>query len=81
MFNSGDKPEDIIKAKGLVQISDTAEIERMIDEVIAASPKEHEQYRAGKTALMGYFVGQVMKKSNGRANPKSVNEILKSRLQ
>jgi len=81
MFNSGDKPEDIIKAKGLVQISDTAEIERMIDEVIAASPKEREQYRAGKTALIGYFVGQVMKKSSGRANPQSVNEILKSRLQ
>lgn len=81
MFNSGDDPDAIIKTKGLVQISDTSEIEQMVDEVIAASPKELEQYRAGKTALMGYFVGQVMKKSNGRANPQSVNNILKSRLE
>lgn len=80
MFNSGADPSEVIKSKGLVQISDTSEIERMIDEVIAASPKELEQYRAGKTALMGYFVGQVMKKSNGRANPQSVNGILKLKL-
>ena len=80
MFSSGGKPADIIKEKGLVQISDTSELERMVDEVIAASPKELEHYKAGKTSLMGYFVGQVMKKSAGRANPKAVNDILKGRL-
>jgi aspartyl-tRNA(Asn)/glutamyl-tRNA(Gln) amidotransferase subunit B len=63
------------------QISDTGAIEKMIDEVIASSPKQLEQYRAGKTTMKGYFVGQVMKASRGQANPAVVNELLDRKLQ
>ena len=62
------------------QISDDATIEKMIDEVIAASPKQLEQYRSGKTTIIGFFVGQVMKASKGQANPEKVNELLKKKL-
>ncbi len=62
------------------QISDIAAIEKMIDDVIAASPKQLEQYRAGKTTMKGYFVGQVMKASKGQANPSVVNELLDRKL-
>ncbi len=62
------------------QITDVAAIEKIIDEVIAASPKQAEQYRAGKTTVMGYFVGQVMKASKGQAKPELVNELLKRKL-
>lgn len=80
MFATGKSPEEIVKEKGLVQITDTGAIEKVVDEVIAANPKEVEAFRAGKTALIGFFVGQVMKASGGKANPKAVNEILKSKL-
>ena len=63
------------------QISDTGAIEKMIDEVIASSPKQLEQYRAGKTTMKGYFVGQVMKASKGQANPAVVNELLDRKLR
>ncbi len=63
------------------QITDTSAIEKMIDEVIAANPKQVEQYRAGKKTVAGFFVGQVMKASKGQANPALVNEILTSKLQ
>jgi aspartyl-tRNA(Asn)/glutamyl-tRNA(Gln) amidotransferase subunit B len=62
------------------QISDTAAIEKMIDEAIAASPRQLEQYRAGKTTMKGFFVGQVMKASKGQANPALVNELLEKKL-
>ena len=62
------------------QISDTGALEKMIDEVIAASPKQVEQYRAGKTTMIGFFVGQVMKASGGKANPATLNELLKKKL-
>ncbi|MDR3763388.1 MAG: Asp-tRNA(Asn)/Glu-tRNA(Gln) amidotransferase subunit GatB [Acidobacteriota bacterium] len=62
------------------QITDSAEIEKMIDEVIAASPKQVEQYKAGKTTMIGFFVGQIMKASKGKANPAVVNEILVKKL-
>jgi len=62
------------------QITDTAAIEKIIDEVIAANPKQLEQYRGGKTTVMGFFVGQVMKLSKGQANPAMVNELLKKKL-
>jgi aspartyl-tRNA(Asn)/glutamyl-tRNA(Gln) amidotransferase subunit B len=81
MFKSGKDAATIISEQGLVQVSDTGEIDRIIDEVIAASPQQLEQYRAGKETLFGFFVGQVMKASKGKANPKVVNERLKSRLQ
>jgi len=80
MFATGKPPEEIVREKGLVQITDIGAIEKVVDEVIAANPKEVEAFRAGKTALIGFFVGQVMKASGGKANPKAVNEILKSKL-
>ena len=81
MFASGKTAAVIIEEQGLAQVSDVGEIERIIDEVIAASPKQLEQYRAGKETLFGYFVGQVMKASQGKANPKLVNEALQAKLK
>jgi aspartyl-tRNA(Asn)/glutamyl-tRNA(Gln) amidotransferase subunit B len=80
MFRSGKSAAVIVEEQGLAQVSDAGEIERLVDEVIAANPKQLEQYRAGKTGLMGFFVGQVMKASQGKANPKLVNEVLAAKL-
>ncbi|MDX6612720.1 MAG: aspartyl-tRNA(Asn)/glutamyl-tRNA(Gln) amidotransferase subunit [Blastocatellia bacterium] len=81
MFATGKSAAAIIAERGLVQLSDSGEIDSVIDEVIAASPAQLEQYRAGKEALFGYLVGQVMKASKGKANPKIVNERLKEKLK
>ena len=81
MFATGKTAAAIIKEKGLVQVSDTGEIDRVIDEVIAANPNQLEQYRGGKETLFGFFVGQVMKASKGKANPKIVNERLREKLR
>src|SRR5262249_4172568 len=81
MYRTGKAPGVIVKEKGLVQITDSAAIEKIADEVIAASPKELQQYRAGKVQLMGFFVGQVIKASGGKANPQAVNSILKKKLE
>lgn len=70
----------IIEEKGLVQITDESAIEKVVDEVMAANPGNVEAYRAGKVALMGFFVGQVMKATGGKANPAKVNELLKKKL-
>ena len=80
MFATGKGAAAVVAEKGLVQLSDTGEIERIIDEVVAASPQQLAQYRAGKETLFGFFVGQVMKASKGKANPKLVNEVLKQKL-
>ena len=72
--------DDIIEQQGLKQITDSSAIEAMIDEVIAANPNQLAQYRAGKDKLLGYFVGQVMKASRGKANPAQLNEILQRKL-
>jgi aspartyl-tRNA(Asn)/glutamyl-tRNA(Gln) amidotransferase subunit B len=72
--------DSIIDARGLRQISDSAAIERTIDEVMAASPRQLADYRAGKDKLFGYFVGQVMKATGGKANPAAVNALLKRKL-
>src|SRR5256714_1016041 len=80
MFASGRSAASIIAERGLVQVSDTGEIDRIVDEVIAANPTQLEQYRAGKETLLGFFVGQVMKASPGQANPKVVNERLREKL-
>ncbi len=80
MFATGKSAAAIIEERGLVQVSDTGEIDRIIDEVIAANPNQLGQYRSGKEALFGFFVGQVMKASKGKANPKIVNERLKEKL-
>ncbi len=80
VFETGKDPEEIVKEKGLVQISDTSELEKMVDEVLRANPKEVERYRNGEQKLLGFFVGQVMKASRGKANPKAVNELLRKKL-
>jgi aspartyl-tRNA(Asn)/glutamyl-tRNA(Gln) amidotransferase subunit B len=81
MFATGKTAAALVEEKGLMQVSDTGEIDRVIDEVIAANPKQLEQYRSGKETLFGFFVGQVMKASKGKANPKIVNERLKEKLK
>jgi aspartyl-tRNA(Asn)/glutamyl-tRNA(Gln) amidotransferase subunit B len=80
MFESGKTAAEIIEAEGLKQISDTGELESIIDEVIDKNPKQVEMYRGGKTTIIGYFVGQVMKATKGQANPQAVNEILAKKL-
>ncbi|AHK78144.1 glutamyl-tRNA amidotransferase [Ectothiorhodospira haloalkaliphila] len=72
--------DTVIEAKGLKQITDTGAIEQVIDQVIADNPKQLEQYRSGKDKLFGFFVGQVMKQTGGKANPAQVNELLKKKL-
>ncbi len=72
--------EEIIEAKGLKQVTDTGAIEAMVDKAIADNPDQLEQYRAGKEKVFGFFVGQVMKESKGKANPAQVNQILKEKL-
>ncbi|HEU4431833.1 MAG TPA: Asp-tRNA(Asn)/Glu-tRNA(Gln) amidotransferase subunit GatB [Pyrinomonadaceae bacterium] len=81
MFTSGKTAEEIVAEHGLVQVSDTGEIDSLIDEVIAGNPEQVANYRAGKEALLGFFVGQVIKASKGKANPKIVNERLRAKLQ
>ena len=76
----GDDADSIIEAKGLKQVTDSGAIEAMVDEVIANNPGQLEQYRGGKEQLFGFFVGQVMKASKGKANPAQVNELLKTKL-
>lgn len=81
MFTKEESASSVIERRGLVQVSDIGEIDRVIDEVIAASPNQLEQYRSGKESLFGFFVGQVMKASKGKANPKVVNERLREKLR
>jgi aspartyl-tRNA(Asn)/glutamyl-tRNA(Gln) amidotransferase subunit B len=80
MFETGKDAGAIVEEKGLKQVSDTGAIEAIIDEIIAANQGQVEQYRAGKTKLMGFFVGQVMKATQGKANPGVVNQLLKPKL-
>ena len=80
MNETGRMPQDIIKEKGLVQISDAGALEAAAQEIIDANPKEAADYRAGKTKVMGFFVGQLMKKTKGQANPQLANEIFQRLL-
>jgi aspartyl-tRNA(Asn)/glutamyl-tRNA(Gln) amidotransferase subunit B len=80
MWASGTDADSVIAEKGLKQISDPAAIEKAIDEVMARSPGQLADYRAGKDKLFGYFVGQVMKATGGKANPGQLNELLKKKL-
>ncbi len=80
MYKTGKDAETIVKEKGLVQISDAGEIEKIVDDVIARNPKEAERYKAGEEKLLGFFVGHVMKLTKGKANPQMVNELLKKKL-
>jgi len=81
MEKSGKNPDEIVKEKGLVQITDTSEIEKFVDEAIASSPENVAAYKEGKTKVLGWFVGQVMKASKGKANPALVNKLLKEKLR
>ena len=80
IFEKGVMPEAYVKEKGLVQISDTSALEAAVDEVIAANPAEVEAYRGGKTKLISFFVGQIMRATKGKANPALVNELLAKKL-
>jgi aspartyl-tRNA(Asn)/glutamyl-tRNA(Gln) amidotransferase subunit B len=81
MLRSDKSAEEISREKGFVQISDTSFLEEAIAEVLGKSAQQVEAYRAGKTSLFGYFVGETMKLTRGKANPKMVNEILRQRLE
>jgi aspartyl-tRNA(Asn)/glutamyl-tRNA(Gln) amidotransferase subunit B len=81
MYRTGKPPQTIIEEKGMVQITDEDALKKTIAEVIAANPAQLEQYRAGKEKLFGYFVGQVMKATQGKANPQLINELLKKMLR
>ncbi len=80
MFDTGEPPSVIMQREGLKQISDTGALEKIVEDVISANPKQVEQYRSGKTAVLGFLVGQVMKSSRGQANPGAVNDVLKAKL-
>lgn len=81
MAQSGRSAETIVKEKGLAQVSDKNALEETVVKILSDFPKEVGSYRAGKTKLMGFFVGQVMRATHGKANPKMVNEILEGRLK
>ena len=81
MWTGEGNVDDIIEAKGLKQITDSGEIEALVEQVIADNPGQVEQYKSGKDKVFGFFVGQVMKLSKGKANPQQVNELLKEKLK
>ena len=81
MKESGEEPKKIIESKGLQQKSDPKELETIIDKIIFDNKDKASQYKSGKEKLFGFFVGQVMKVSGGKANPKLVNDILKQKLK
>ena len=80
MYKTGEDAGRIVKEKGLVQVSDESEIEKVLDEILLKNPKEVERCKAGEEKLLGFFAGQVMKATKGKANPKIVNELLKKKL-
>jgi aspartyl-tRNA(Asn)/glutamyl-tRNA(Gln) amidotransferase subunit B len=81
MLKENKSPNEIIKEKNLVQISDANELEKEIEKILDANPKDVEDYLAGKEKVIGFFVGQIMKATKGKANPQAVNELLKERLE
>ena len=80
MWTSKKSADDIIKEQGLRQVTDDALIEKIIDQVIKNNPEQVKQYQSGKDKVFGFFVGQVMKASRGKANPAQVNQLLKAKL-
>ena len=81
MFSTGKAPGEIVKEKGLVQVSDDGAILKFVEDVIAANPAQVQQFRDGKTAVLQYLVGQVMKASRGKANPQTVVRLLSEKLK
>ena len=80
MCKSNKSVKEIINDKGLVQISDTTEIEKFIDQVLIENPDNVQKYKEGKTKLLGFFIGEVMKATKGKANPGLLNQIVKKKL-
>jgi aspartyl-tRNA(Asn)/glutamyl-tRNA(Gln) amidotransferase subunit B len=80
MYKTGSAPKTIIAEKGMVQITDEAALIKTISAIIDANPNQLQDYRSGKDKLFGFFVGQVMKATQGKANPQIVNELLKKML-
>jgi len=80
MYRTGKKAEEVVKEKGWVQVTDASAIEKAIEEILAKNPKEVGDYKKGKEKLFGFFVGQVMKATQGKANPQLVNDLLKKKL-
>ncbi len=80
MYRSGRDPEKIVRDKGLIQLTDVDEIQRIIQGVLEENAKLVEDYQKGKEQLFGFFVGQVMRATKGKANPKLVNELLRKSL-
>jgi aspartyl-tRNA(Asn)/glutamyl-tRNA(Gln) amidotransferase subunit B len=80
MWSTGSSADSVIESKGMRQITDQGAIERAIDEVMARNPGQLADYRAGKDKLFGFFVGQVMKATGGKANPTQLNELLRKKL-
>ncbi len=80
LYGSGKEPQDLVQERGLTQVSDDATLGAIIAEVLAKNPAQVAQYRDGKTAVRGFFVGQVMKATGGKANPGKVNELLNKQL-
>lgn len=80
MWKDGGNAEDIVKAQGLLQISDTGELQKLVDQVVAENPKAVEDFKAGKKKAVGALVGQIMKATKGKANPKMINELLNKKL-
>ena len=81
MWTSSDSVKNIIDSQGLSQISDTSALKKIIADIIKQHPNQVADYRSGKDRLFGFFVGQVMKATQGRANPAMINDLLKSMLQ
>ena len=81
LLAQGGSPKALVESKGLIQLSDPTALGEIIDQVLIENPKELEQYHAGKTKLQGFFVGQIMKKTGGRADPKLTNQLLGEKLK
>ena len=80
MYRTGRPPQEIIAEKGLVQITDEDALRKTIAEIIGGNPAQVEQYRSGREKVFGFFVGQVMKATQGKANPRLINDLLKKML-
>lgn len=80
VLEEGKDPADVVKERGMEQVSDAGAIEAVVDAVLAANPDKVAQYQGGKTGLIGFFVGQCMKETRGQGNPKVINELLVKKL-
>jgi len=81
MWNNGEDAQHIIENEGMKQISNADELNKIVDNIIKNNYKSVEEYQNGKNKLLGFFVGQVMKETNGKGNPKLINQILKEKLK